>query len=84
VEKIFKEFDKDGDSHLTFWDLWEMTESHRDAYDFFGWCANKIEWGFTYWLLADHGKISKDDIYAMFDGSVFYRVETKRREKCGK
>ena len=32
--------------YLTFWEGWKLTQKNWDAWDFFGWWANKIEWFF--------------------------------------
>lgn len=55
-----------------------MTQKNWDAWDFFGWWANKIEWFFVYALLADKGRVKWRDIIGVYDGSIFYEIERQR------
>jgi peroxygenase len=84
-EEVFTKWDKDGDDKLNFWDMWRMTEDLRVAFDFFGWFAAKFEW-ITLWLLAsdENGMVSREDIRGCFDGSLFYRLEQREKERIVK
>jgi len=74
-EDIWKRFDRDGDGKMTFWELMDMTESKRDIWDFYGWITSKIEWSFFFFQVADDGgKVSKEDMWAIYDGSLFQRI----------
>ena len=76
-EEIFSKFDKDGDDRFSLKDLWKMGQELRVVNDFFGWFANKVEW-LTLWLLcAQDGLVSREDIRAMFDGSLFPLMEER-------
>ena len=55
-----------------------MTQKNWDAWDFFGWWANKAEWFFAYALLADRGRVKWRDIIGIYDGSIFYEIERQR------
>lgn len=81
------------DAYLTFWEGsstmriyllylgWRMTQKNWDAWDFFGWWANKIEWFFVYALLADKGRVKWRDIIGVYDGSIFYEIEREREKR---
>jgi peroxygenase len=66
---------------LSFGDGWRLTETDRDIYDPIGWVAAKLEWFFLYVLIAKDGIVSKEDIKATYDGSLFERIERERRNQ---
>ncbi|KAJ7567272.1 hypothetical protein O6H91_02G139900 [Diphasiastrum complanatum] len=75
-EEIFSKFARTDPQYLTFDELLEMTEALRNAFDPFGWIANKLEWGFTYWLVKNEkGMAPKDAIRGVYDGSFFEWLE---------
>ncbi|MCO5571602.1 hypothetical protein L7F22_025348 [Adiantum nelumboides] len=81
-EEIFAKYAKTSPDRMSWDELNEMTESLKDVHDFFGWAANKLEWGITFLLLKDEeGFVSKELIRGMYDGSVFYSVEKELADK---
>ncbi|MCO5558809.1 hypothetical protein L7F22_012396 [Adiantum nelumboides] len=77
-EEIFLKYARTFPDRLTFGELLDMTEVLRDAYDLFGWVANKLEWGITYWLVKDeNGYAPKEAVRGVYDGSIFYYLERK-------
>lgn len=66
---------------LSFADGWRLTESARDLYDPIGWISAKLEWFFLYVLVAKDGIVTKDDIQAVYDGSLFERIEEERKNQ---
>jgi peroxygenase len=73
-EEIFQKYDVDKDGALNWREWVHMTEDRRLANDWFGWIAAKFEWGFTYWLAAVDGKMSKERVKATIDGSLFFQI----------
>jgi len=77
-EQFWQRFDKDGDEQLSFWELLRATEYQRNGWDFFGWTASKLEWFFLYLLIAEKGKVRKELVRGVFDGTLFEKIEQAR------
>lgn len=82
-EDIFSKY-ANGADHLTIWTLLEQIKGQRNVSDPIGWGGAMFEWMATYIMLwPEDGKMRKEDIRRVYDGSIFHGwardVERKRR-----
>ncbi|KAJ7437441.1 Caleosin related protein-domain-containing protein [Mycena galericulata] len=69
-------------THLSFGEGVNMLRGNRNLYDFFGWFAAVFEWGTTYLLLwPEDGRVSKQDVHDILDGSLFPRLAEKNAKE---
>ncbi|KAI9825733.1 MAG: hypothetical protein M1826_006917 [Phylliscum demangeonii] len=81
-EEIFTKYDRDGKGGLSKADLYAMWKGQAMVWDFFGWSATMFEWVGAYLLIwPDDGILRKEDIRAIFDGSIFYRKAEEHQRK---
>jgi peroxygenase len=73
-EEIFQKYDLDKDGAFSWQEWIHMTEDNRLANDWFGWIAARFEWGFAYWVAAIDGKMSKERLRGILDGSLFFQI----------
>ncbi|OIW30458.1 Caleosin-domain-containing protein [Coniochaeta ligniaria NRRL 30616] len=77
-EDIFSKY-AEGKDGLTIWDLWDLHKGQRLYLDPIGWFAQIFEWLATYLMLwPEDGKMKKEDIRGVFDGSIFYTIAARR------
>ncbi|EFJ33827.1 hypothetical protein SELMODRAFT_167445 [Selaginella moellendorffii] len=79
-EQLFDKYATHAD-RMSYKEIIAMTQGQRDAFDLFGWTANKLEWTATYWILGEKGYMSKDAIRAVYDGSVFEYLEKQHKHQ---
>ncbi|KAI0172573.1 Caleosin-domain-containing protein [Hypoxylon sp. FL1284] len=71
-----------GRDYLTVWDVLDLLKGQRCILDPIGWFGAFFEWLATYLLLwpAD-GRMMKEDIRGIYDGSIFYTIANRRAPK---
>ncbi|KAL9674825.1 hypothetical protein QQ045_003024 [Rhodiola kirilowii] len=85
MEQIFSKYAKTQPDKMTFKEIWHMTQSNRDAFDFFGCTASKLEWGVLYVLAKDaDGFLSKESVRRCFDGSLLEYCAKVHKGASGK
>ncbi|GAB2232220.1 hypothetical protein Droror1_Dr00011249 [Drosera rotundifolia] len=85
LENIFSKYARTVPDKLNLKELWHMTQANRNAFDFFGWMASKLEWGVLYILAKDdNGYLSKEAVRCCFDGSLFEYCAWMRKASAKK
>nr|XP_034911214.1 probable peroxygenase 4 isoform X1 [Populus alba] len=78
-EEIFSKHARSHPNSLTSDELMGMLKANREPKDFKGWVASYTEWKILYTLCKDKdGLLHKDTIRAVYDGSLFERMEKER------
>ncbi|KAI6677180.1 hypothetical protein NL676_037976 [Syzygium grande] len=78
-EEIFGKHARTHEDALTSDELQEMLKSNRQPKDYRGWLASYTEWKVLYMLCKDKdGLLRKDTVRAVYDGSLFERMEKDR------
>ncbi|XP_030468199.1 probable peroxygenase 4 [Syzygium oleosum] len=78
-EEIFGKHARTHEDALTSDELQEMLKSNRQPKDYKGWLASYTEWKVLYMLCKDKdGLLRKDTVRAVYDGSLFERMEKDR------
>ncbi|RLN12013.1 hypothetical protein C2845_PM09G07120 [Panicum miliaceum] len=81
-EEIFKKYAHTKPDALTGKELQEMLQANREPKDFKGWLGGFTEWKVLYSLCKDKdGFLHKDTVRAVYDGSLFERLEQERKAK---
>jgi len=80
-EDIFAKYAHGDKQGITLVEIFRYLSGQRVVFDFFGWFAAIFEWMATYVLLwpAD-GRMMKEDIRGIYDGSLFYEMSVRRRK----
>jgi len=82
-EEIFEKFSSSpSKDSLTISDTITMWHSQFKLLDFFGPVANAVEW-FAAWYVVwpSDGRLKKQDVAAVYDGSIFYKLLDERAVK---
>ncbi|XP_028791273.1 probable peroxygenase 4 [Neltuma alba] len=81
-EEIFKKHAKTYPDALTYDELKAMMKANREPKDYNGWVAAYTEWKILYDLCKDdQGLLRKETVRAVYDGSLFERMEKEHSEK---
>jgi len=77
-EDIFSKYST-GKGSLTFWEAMNVLKGQRCIADPIGWGGAFFEWLATYIMLwPEDGRMKKEDIRRIYDGSLFYVIAEKR------
>ncbi|KUL84321.1 hypothetical protein ZTR_07584 [Talaromyces verruculosus] len=79
-ENVFAKYDSGRDGAISLSDIFRLMKGQRVAADPFGWGAALFEWGTTWLLLQKDGKVYKEDLRQLYDGSLFWRIREQRKQ----
>ncbi|KAL8727026.1 MAG: hypothetical protein Q9166_006324 [cf. Caloplaca sp. 2 TL-2023] len=68
---------------LDIGDLFRLHAKNRVAADPAGWSFAAMEWWTTWLLLQRDGRIWEEDLRAMYDGTLFWKIREERMNKQG-
>ncbi|KAF9604841.1 hypothetical protein IFM89_010516 [Coptis chinensis] len=78
-ENMFSKYAHNLPDRFTAWELWNLTEGDRSAFDIIGAVIAKFEWTLLYFIAKDEdGFVSKEDIRRCYDGTLFEYIANKR------
>ncbi|TKW20789.1 hypothetical protein SEVIR_4G112000v4 [Setaria viridis] len=81
-EAVFKKHAHTRPDALTGMELQELLQANREPKDFKGWLGGFTEWKVLYYLCKDkEGFLHKDTVRAVYDGSLFERLEKEVKSK---
>ncbi|KAK3367977.1 Caleosin related protein-domain-containing protein [Podospora didyma] len=79
-EDMFSKWDNQQRGSLSAGQLLNMIKGHRLAVDPFGWFAALFEFGSTWLLVQQDGRVSKEDLRQVYDGSLFWRIRQTKMD----
>ncbi|GJM86758.1 hypothetical protein PR202_ga02648 [Eleusine coracana subsp. coracana] len=78
LDEMFTKHSKTVPDAMTKDEVDEMVKANRDSMDVKGWLAASSEWNLLYKLAKDKdGYLRKNDVRAVYDGSLFYQLAGK-------
>jgi len=81
-DEMFRMYGDPPYDSLTFRQTIRLYRGNFDPFDPFGWVANGLEWLATYLLLwPEDGRMMKEDIKGVFNGTIFYRIAEENKQK---
>ncbi|KAK7992947.1 hypothetical protein PG988_001741 [Apiospora saccharicola] len=80
-DEMFARYDAHNTGGLSAGELWRMIGRNRCAADVAGWMFSFMEFGTTWLLLQEDGRVWRDDLLACYDGSLFWRIAEGRERR---
>lgn len=80
-DEMFARYDTEDTGGLSAAELWRMIGRNRGAADVAGWAFSFMEWWTTWLLLQEDGRVGREDLWACYDGSLFWRIADGRKRR---
>jgi peroxygenase len=80
-ERLWERYDVGSKGYWTWDEIKRMMKDRRDFADPCGMMAVYIEWRLLWSMAAKDGKLTKEDVIAQYDGTLFYRLAQERAAK---
>ncbi|EES07304.1 hypothetical protein BDA96_04G263600 [Sorghum bicolor] len=81
-DEIFTKHAKTVPNSLSKDELDEMLKDNQEKNDFAGWLAAKSEWEMLYKVANKDGRLPKDTVRAVYDGTLFYQLAAHQEKKA--
>ncbi|KYF67673.1 caleosin family protein [Sorangium cellulosum] len=78
-DELFARWDRDRDGALSARELVARTLGDRDFLDVLGFLASAGEWAVLYALAGKGGKLTREQLRRMYDGTLFYELEREKQ-----
>ncbi|KAJ7260513.1 Caleosin related protein-domain-containing protein [Mycena haematopus] len=78
---VFELYSAEPHTYLSFREGVAMVRGNRNPFDVFGWMAAIFEWGSTFLLIAENGRVKREDIHDIMNGTLFPKLAAKTKKK---
>lgn len=78
---MFARYDIEGTGGLSAGELGSMIGRNRCATNVAGWAFSFMKFGMTWLLLQKNGRVVREDLWACYDGSLFWRIADGRKRR---
>ncbi|KAJ7304830.1 Caleosin [Mycena albidolilacea] len=78
---VFALYSAEPHTHLSFREGVDLVRGNRNPFDVFGWFAAVFEWGATFLLLAEDGRVKREDVHGIMDGTIFPKLAARTKAR---
>ncbi|KAJ6457929.1 Caleosin related protein-domain-containing protein [Mycena sanguinolenta] len=78
---VFDLYTAEPHMYMSFNEGLALLRGNRNPFDVFGWFAAIIEWSSTYLLLAEDGRVKREDVHDIMNGTLFPKLAEKTNKK---
>ncbi|KAJ7810704.1 Caleosin related protein-domain-containing protein [Mycena olivaceomarginata] len=78
---VFALYSAEPHTHLSFREGVDLVRGNRNPFDVFGWFTAVFEWGATFLLLAEDGRVKREDVHGIMDGTIFPKLAARTKAR---